>query len=111
MRTGARLAAGLAADLAAGFCALVLTMTFFKGTTGALTAGLFAPADLAAVFLAAAALEAKFFLICALEGNASATPILAALERRRVVAGLVDSTPAFLTASGLATPNFRSKGF
>ena len=72
-------------------------MTFFKGTTGALTAGRLALTVLADVFFAAAALEAKFFFICALEGNASATPILAALERRKVVAGLAVSATAFLT--------------
>jgi hypothetical protein len=85
-------AADLATDLATALTTTVFT--FVAGAaflTGAVRAGVdFAGAPLAADFgatdlrggaLIPAALSASFFN-CALEGKASATPFLAALERR-----------------------------
>ena len=63
------------------FAAVDLTATFFA-------AAFFAAGVFAAIFLAAAALVdliAASFLIAALDGKASATPVLAALERLSVI--------------------------
>ena len=107
---------GLARVLLAG------TMTLPTVRTGVLAAGLGsapeaallrAGALAAALFLAALAAASSFLRTCALEGKASATPILAALERRSVAGalGLAASTTTLGGAAGLATPSFKRTGF
>ena len=137
----ATLVAGFAADLAGAFLAtgalttvalraLLLTVAFLaagaasgafatlRGLRGAASraeaacTASFGAAGFGATFFAATffAVSASFF-ICALDGKASATPFLAALERLSVVAAGAASFFAGVAWAGLAAPSFRRTGF
>jgi len=110
--------------LAAAFFAAVVAAVFTGALTTTVIATVFTAGDLAAVFLAAVppaaeragaffAAAASFFLTCALDGKASATPFLAALERFSVAGAFSFDTgaAAFAATAGFAAPNFRRTGF
>ena len=106
-----------AAVFLAGVTATFFATAFFATTLGAATLLTGALLVVTAAVLRAGAFATAVFPVCAffncaLEGNASCTPFLAALERFRLISALgtaLEGLAATATA-GLAAPSFRRTG-